>query len=188
MGVDYTTTVKICLDQDFLKRGTGSAKAILRDIVNDPDVYDFLTSASLSCKWVVDTKKIPLEENRVVHIVEATTTARRPVEELLKHKDNLTGDGILVDIWQSSEYGWNYRKVEVNGNAVFEEEWHEHSVNGHNKPSEDFNKTTEDFFIDEFMPGVRIKRDLSQDLPKQIVLRKSFVWTHCLDKASGQFS
>lgn len=166
MGVDYTTTVKICLDQDFLKRGTGSAKAILREIVNDPDVYDFLTSASLSCKWVVDTDKIPFEENRVVHIVEATTVSRRPDEELLKHKDNLTGLGILVDIRQSDEYGWNYRKVEVNGNAVFEEEWHENCVNGHNKPSEDFNKTTEDFIIDEFMPDVRIKQDLSKGLPQ----------------------
>lgn len=166
MGVDLTTTVKICLDQDFLKRGTVSAKAILREIVNDPDVYDFLTSASLSCKWVVDTDKIPFEENRVVHIVEATTTARRPVEELLKHKDTLTGGGILVDIKQSDDYGWNYRKVEVNGKTIFEEHWsvHERSVYRHNKPSEDFNKSTEDFIIDEFMPDVRIKMTLNQGL------------------------
>lgn len=164
MGVDYTTTVKICLDQDLLKRGIVSAKAILREIVNDPDIYDFLTDASLSCKWVVDTDKIPFEENRVVHIVEATAIARRPVEELLKYKDNLTGRGILVDIRQSDDYGWNYRKVEVNGNAVFEEEWHENCVNGHNKPSEDFNKSTEDFIIDEFMPDVRIKMTLNQGL------------------------
>ena len=164
MGVDCTTTMKICWVQDWLKNDIAPARAKFKEIVDDPKVYDFLTSADLGWKFAVDKTRIPLHENKVVYIAKVSMVARGRGEELLKHKDTLTGDGILVDIRQSDDYGWNYRKVEVNGNAVFEEEWHENCVNGHNKPSEDFGKFTEDFIIDEFMPDVRIKMTLNQGL------------------------
>lgn len=163
MGVDCTTTMKICWVQDLLKDDIAPARAKFKEIVDDPKVYDFLTSADLDWKFAV-SPAIPPHENKVVYIAEVSMVSRGRGEELLKHKDTLAGDRILVDIRQSDDYGWNYRKVEVNGNAVFEEEWDENCVNGHNKPSEDFNKSTEDFIIDEFMPDVRIKMTLNQGL------------------------
>lgn len=167
MGVDLTTTVKICWVQDWLKDDIAPARAKFKEIVDDPKVYDFLTSADLDWKFAVSpATSIPLQENKVVYIAEVSMVSRGGGEELLKHKDTLAGDRILVDIMQSDDYGWNYRKVEVNGKTIFEEHWseHEHSVNRHDKPSEDFNKSTEDFIIDEFMPDVRIKMTLNQGL------------------------
>lgn len=166
MGVDCMTTMKICWLAPLKPELMDGAKAKFKEIVDDPEVLDFLSRAELGWKFVFDKTRISPRENEMVYIANVSTVSRGRGEELLKHKDNLTGGGILVDIRQSDDYGWNYRKVEVNGKAVFEEEWDEYCVNGHNKPSEDFNKTTEDFIIDEFMPDVRIKHDLSQGLPQ----------------------
>lgn len=164
MGVDCMTTMKICWLAPLKTEQKDGAKAKFKEIVDDPEVLDFLGSAELGWKFVFDKTRIPPHENEMVYIAKVSMVSRGRGEELLKHKDTLAGDRILVDIKQSDDYGWNYRKVEVNGNAVFEEEWHENCVNGHNKPSEDFNKSTEDFIIDEFMPDVRIKMTLNQGL------------------------
>ncbi len=171
MGVDCCTTMKICWVYKPLECDTDNlpARAKLKEIVNDDKIMDFITNLSLSSKMVVDDKHISYNDNRVVWTLEVAMITRDDsdelLDELLKHQENLSGEvDTLVEITQSDEYGFNLRAVNVNGKCVFQEHWHKQSVNGHNKPSKDFNKSTEDFIIDELMPDVRIKMTLNQGL------------------------
>lgn len=167
MGVDCITTMKICWVYKPIECDTDNlpARAKLKEIVNDDKIMDFITNLSLSSKMVVDDKHISYNDNRVVWTLEVVFISKSGGSEIQKYIDGLeeTVD-TLVDIVLSDEYGFNLRSVIVNGKCVLEERWHEKSVNGHNKPSEDFNKSTEDFIIDELMPDVRIKMTLNQGL------------------------
>lgn len=167
MGSDIATTMKICWVYKPLECEPNDlpAKAKLREIVVDDKMLDFSTKLSLSSKMAVDDKYVSYNDNRVVWTLEVVLISRSDDSEILKYKDGLEEEvDTLVDITQRDDWGWNYRKIEVNGKTIFEEQWHEHAVNSRNKPSEDFNKSTEDFIIDEFMPDVRIKMTLNQDI------------------------
>lgn len=167
MGVDCATTMKICWIYKTLGYEPDAlpARTKLKEIVDDNNIIDFITKLSLSSILVVDDKYVSYNDNRVVWTLEVTMISRGGNDELLKHQENLSGEvDTLVDVTESDEYGYNRRTVAANGKVVFEEEWHENCVNGHNKPSEDFNKSTEDFIIDEFMPDVRLKMTLNQGL------------------------
>ncbi len=167
MGSDLATTMKICWVYKPLEYDPDNlpARAKLKEIVVDSNIIDFITKLSLSSKMAVDDKHVSYNDNRVVWTLEVAMISRGGNDELLKHQENLSGEvDTLVDVTESDEYGYNSRTVAANGKIVFEEEWHENCVNGRNKPSEDFNKTTEDFIIDEFMPNVRIKMTLNQGL------------------------
>ena len=140
-----------------------TAKAKLREIVVDDEMLDLSIKLSLSGKMAVDDKYASYNDNRVVWTLEVVLISRSDGNEILKYKDGLEKEvDTLVDITQYDKFGWHYRKIEADGKTIFEEQWHENAVNGHNKPSEDFNKSTEDFIIDEFLPDARIMMTLNQ--------------------------
>lgn len=169
MGVDCATTMKICWVYRPREYDAYNlpARAKLKEIVGDSDVLDFITNLSLSGKMAVADKRINYFDNRIVWTLEVIMTSRGDNHELLEHKENLGSEvDTLVDIREWDNDDWHHRRVEANGKVIFEEEWVEDGEMCADMPSEDFNKTTEDFIIDEFMPDVRVKLDLSQSLPQ----------------------
>jgi hypothetical protein len=136
-------------------------RAKLKEIVDDEDVLDSITTTSLESKMIgnsVVKDGITVGHlNLFVWTLKVSAKANDDgTNALLKHRDNLGGvTDTLVDIEESDNSGWHYRKIEANGKTVFEEEWH-------TKPSEDFSKSTEDFIIDEFLSESRIMMTLNQ--------------------------
>lgn len=172
MGSDIATTMKICwlYIPSKYRRDKMPGRAKLKEIVDDEDVLDSIITTSLESKMIGNSVvKDGITEGHLNLFVWTLKVSAKANDDgtnaLLKHRDNL-GDvaDTLVDIEESDIFGWHYRKIEANGKTVFEEEWHKNSVNGHNKPSEDFNKSTEDFIIDEFLPDERIMMTLNQGL------------------------